>query len=91
MLAASGGFILSTFLASSYSPMMSAGRGFMALAALVFARWNLPRTFLMALVFGFFEAAQIYLQSFETPLPSQFFQALPYLMTLLILALQRRR
>ena len=53
-LAASGGFILSTFLASSYSPMMSAGRGFMALAALVFARWNLPRTFLMALVFGFF-------------------------------------
>jgi general nucleoside transport system permease protein len=87
VLATSGGFILSTFLASSYSPMMSAGRGFMALAALVFARWDLRRTFMMALVFGLFEAAQIYLQSFETPLPSQFFQALPYLMTLIILAL----
>ncbi len=90
VISTSGGFILSTYLASCYSPMMSAGRGFMALAALIFARWDLPRTFAMAIAFGFFEAAQIYLQSVNSPLPSQFYQALPYLMTLVVLGLRRQ-
>ena len=85
ILTASGGFILSTYLASSYSPMMSAGRGFIALAALIFAGWNLNRAFIMAIVFGLLEALQIYLQGFDLPIPNQFFQSLPYLMTVVIL------
>jgi simple sugar transport system permease protein len=84
-IAASGGFLLSTYLASCYSPMMSAGRGFMALAALIFSRWNLARALLMSMAFGFFEASQIYLQSLNSPLPSQFYQALPYMITLAVL------
>jgi ABC-type uncharacterized transport system permease subunit len=90
-ITASGGFLLSSFLASSYSPMMSAGRGFIALAALIFARWRWTQTFLIAILFGFMESLQIYLQGFDLPLPTQFFQTLPYLATLLLLLLGRKR
>ncbi len=89
-IAGSGGFLLSTYLASSYSPMMSAGRGFIALAALIFARWRWTQTFLMAVLFGFFEALEIYLQGLSSPLPVQFFQAIPYVATLIILLFNRK-
>ncbi len=84
-IAASGGCFLSTYLASNYSPMMSAGRGFIALAALIFARWRWTETLLIAVLFGFFDAAQIFLQGFNSPFPIQFFQAIPYVATLLVL------
>ncbi len=89
-IAGTGGFFLSTYLASSYSPMMSAGRGFIALAALIFARWRWTQTFFVAVLFGFFEALEIYLQGLSSPLPVQFFQALPYVATLVILLLNRK-
>jgi len=85
-----GGATLSTFLASSYSPQMSAGRGFIALAAIIFSGWNLTKAMAVSLVFGFCEALQIQAQSnaaIATHIPGEFIQMIPYLATLLALLL----
>lgn len=88
-----GGAILSTYLASSYSPLMSAGRGFIALAAVIFAGWNLRKAWLVVLFFGFAEAIQIQLQNMNlsVKIPNEFIQMLPYLATLVALLLLRNK
>ena len=75
---------------ANFSPNMSAGRGFMALAALIFGRWQ-PRGALFAcLMFGFLDAVAIRLQGVPLPLvgevPVQIIQALPYVLTVVLLA-----
>jgi len=89
-LAGMGGASLSVFLASSFSRNMTAGRGFMALAALIFGKWKPVPTALACLLFGFAEAVQIRLQGVSLwggkPIPVQFIQILPYLVTILVLA-----
>jgi simple sugar transport system permease protein len=89
-LAGMGGASLSVFLASSFSRNMTAGRGFMALAALIFGKWKPVPTALACLLFGFAEAVQIRLQGVSIwggkPIPVQFIQILPYLVTILVLA-----
>lgn len=82
------GAILSTYLASAYSPLMSAGRGFIALAAIIFAGWNFKRTIGISLFFGFCEALQIQAQSnsvISSRIPADFIQMTPYLLTILAL------
>ena len=89
LLAAWGGASLSVFLASSYSPQMSGGRGFMALAALILGRWHPWKSLLACLFFGTTEALQIRLQGtpiFGVVLPVQWVQMLPYLVTILALS-----
>jgi general nucleoside transport system permease protein len=89
-LAGMGGASLSVFLASSFSRNMTAGRGFMALAALIFGKWRPVPTALACLLFGFTEAVQIRLQGVnlwgDNPTPVQFIQILPYVVTVLVLA-----
>jgi simple sugar transport system permease protein len=89
-LAGMGGASLSIFLSSSFSRDMTAGRGFMALAALIFGKWKPLPTALACLLFGFADAVQIRLQGVavwgERPIPVQFIQILPYLVTILVLA-----
>ncbi|MGZ3745199.1 MAG: ABC transporter permease [Pseudobdellovibrionaceae bacterium] len=87
--AAMGGASLSTFLASSYSPMMTGGRGYMALAALIFGRWKPLPTLAACLFFGITDALQIRLQGVHiggTEIPVQFIQILPYIVTIIALA-----
>jgi general nucleoside transport system permease protein len=86
VLAGCAGASLSLFLASSYSPQMSAGRGFIALAALIFGRWKPWPTFAACLIFAFFEALQIRMQGIEIGIPVQFIQVLPYVITIVALA-----
>lgn len=81
-----GGASLSLFLASSYSPNMTAGRGFMALAALIFGKWKPLPTLAACLFFASIEAIQIRLQGVETGIPVQWIQMLPYLVTVVALA-----
>ena len=84
------GAILSTYLASSYSPLMSAGRGYIALAAVIFSGWNLRKAIFISLFFGLCEAVQIQAQSnsaVSSLVPGEFIQMIPYLMTLLALVL----
>jgi simple sugar transport system permease protein len=89
-LAGLGGASLSVFLASSFSRNMTAGRGFMALAALIFGKWKPIPTAVACLLFGFAEAVQIRLQSVSVfggkTIPVQFIQILPYVVTVLVLA-----
>ncbi len=89
-LAGMGGACLSLFLSSSFSRNMTAGRGFMALAALIFGKWRPVPAALACLLFGSAEALQMRLQgaSFPggTPVPVQLIQILPYLVTVLVLA-----
>jgi len=89
-LAGAGGASLSTFLASFFSREMTAGRGFIALAALVFGRWRPLPTAAACLLFGFTEALQIRLQGTAwgggKTIPVQFVQILPYVATVVILA-----
>ncbi|MCO5143273.1 MAG: ABC transporter permease [Oligoflexia bacterium] len=85
LLAGFGGASLSLFLASGYTRNMVAGRGFMALAALIFGKWKPVPTFLACILFGAFEAVQIRLQGAEG-IPPEFLQILPYLATVLVLA-----
>jgi general nucleoside transport system permease protein len=89
-LAGMGGASLSIFLSSSFSRDMTAGRGFMALAALIFGKWKPLPTALACLLFGFADAVQIRLQGVpvwgDKSIPVQFIQILPYLVTILVLA-----
>jgi ABC-type uncharacterized transport system permease subunit len=69
---------------------MTAGKGFIALAALIFAKWRPVPAMLACLLFGFLDAAAIRLQGQPLPLigrvPVQFMQALPYVLTVILLA-----
>ena len=90
-LAGLGGASLSIFLSSSFSRNMTAGRGFMALAALIFGKWKPVPTALACLLFGFSEAVQMRLQLQrvtlwgQEPIPAQLIQILPYVVTILVL------
>ncbi len=81
-----GGASLSLFLASAYSPNMTAGRGFMALAALIFGKWKPLPAFGACLFFAFIDAIQIRLQGVDIGIPVQWIQMLPYLVTIIALA-----
>ena len=74
----------------SFIPNMTAGRGYMALAALIFGKWNPVGALWACLLFGFLDAVSIRLQGIELPrigaVPVQFIQALPYLLTVVLLA-----
>ena len=75
---------------ASFSANMTAGRGFMALAALIFGRWYPVGALWACLLFGFLDAAAIRMQGVTLPLigevPVQAIQALPYLLTVVLLA-----
>ncbi len=75
---------------ASFAPNMTAGRGFMALAALIFGHWRPVPTLGACLLFGFLDAAAIRLQGVALPgigeVPVQAVQALPYLLTVILLA-----
>jgi ABC-type uncharacterized transport system permease subunit len=89
-LAGVGGGVLSTYLSSSFIRNMSAGRGFIALAAVILGKWKPIPTVLACLFFGFTEEIQIRLQGVvlwgSSPVPVQWIQILPYLITLIVLA-----
>jgi len=65
---------------------ISGGRGFIALAAMIFGRWNPTGASLACLLFGFADALQLQLQSIGTTIPTQFVQMIPYLVTMIALA-----
>ncbi|MGZ3817216.1 MAG: ABC transporter permease subunit, partial [Bdellovibrio sp.] len=89
VFAAWGGASLSLFLSSSYSPLMTGGRGFMALAALIFGKWKPIPTLGACFLFAFADALQIRLQGIKfwnVEVPVQFIQILPYFVTIIALA-----
>ncbi len=89
LLAGLGGTYLSMAQTAQFIPNMSAGKGYMALAALVFGKWR-PWTAMSAcLLFGFLDALAIRLQGVDIgghAIPVQFIEALPYILTVFLLA-----
>lgn len=85
IMAGLGGAFLSIAHGSSYVRNISAGRGFIALAALIFGRYNPKLTLIGCLMFGIADAFQIQIQG-VIPIPIQFIQMFPYLLTMIVLA-----
>jgi len=84
------GTYLSLAQSAGFIRDMSAGKGFIALAALIFGKWRPVPAMFACLLFGFLEAVAIRLQGADVPgvgeVPVQFVQALPYVLTVVLLA-----
>lgn len=91
VLAAAGGAYLSIGQSSLFTRGMSAGRGFIALAALILAKWRPWQALFACLFFGITEALTIQIQgALKLPsgedIPVQFIQIIPYVLTIIVLA-----
>lgn len=84
-LAALGGAYLSIGQNSLFTRNMTAGRGFIALAALIFGKWDPVGALLACLLFGLAEAIAIRMQG-TVNIPNQFIQLIPYVLTMVALA-----
>ncbi|MBL4815355.1 MAG: ABC transporter permease [Shewanella sp.] len=84
------GAYLSTAHSAGFVANMSAGKGFIALAALIFGKWRPVPVLFGCLLFGFLDAVAIRLQGVELPvvgvIPVQAIEVLPYILTVLLLA-----
>ena len=93
VLAGIGGAYLSIGQSSLFTRNMAAGRGFIALAALIFGKWRPVQTMLACLLFGFADALTIQMQGVvklpwnpSEDIPVQFIQMIPYIVTIVVLA-----
>jgi simple sugar transport system permease protein len=90
LLCGVGGSYLALTQSAGFTPLMTAGKGFIALAALIFAKWRVWPAFATCILFGFLEASEMRLQGVTLwtghPVPVQLIQSMPYVLTLIILA-----
>ena len=90
VLAGAGGAYLSIGQSSLFTKAMTAGRGYIALAALILAKWKPVPVLFACLFFGFTEALAVQLQGRKVfgdeEIPVQFIQMIPYVLTIIVLA-----
>lgn len=86
MIIGIAGSYLSVGLLSFFSENMVSGRGYIALASVIFGKWNPYGILLATLLFGFGDALQIRMQAAGSSIPYQFLLMLPYLLTVAALA-----
>jgi ABC-type uncharacterized transport system permease subunit len=89
-LMAVGGAFLSLAQLGAFTPGIVAGRGWVCIALVIFARWDPVRGLLGALLFGGVFALQLRLQTLGLELPFEIFLALPYIVTIIALAIAGR-
>jgi len=85
-LAAIGGAYLSIGQSSLFTRNMTSGRGYIALAAVIFGKWRPVQTMLACLLFGFAEAAAIQMQGVIPRVRVEYIQIIPYVLTMVVLA-----
>ncbi|MDD9370139.1 MAG: ABC transporter permease [Acidimicrobiales bacterium] len=85
-IAGLGGTWFTLDATGSFNENMTAGKGFIALAALIFGRWHPVGAFVAALVFAFSEELQTRLALLDTPIPSDFLLMTPYIVTIIVVA-----
>ena len=86
MMAGLGGAYFTLGSVGSFAKNMTSGRGFIALAAMIFGQWSPLGAFAAALLFGFADALQSILAVLNVPIPSQFLLMTPYVATVLAVA-----
>ena len=86
MVAGLGGAYFTIGSTGGFEREMTAGRGFIGLAAMIFGGWNPIGSFLAALVFGFAEAIQARLSILSIAIPSEFLLMVPYVVTIIVVA-----
>jgi simple sugar transport system permease protein len=86
VVAGIGGAYFTLGSVGRFDENMTAGRGFIGLAAMIFGRWNPVGAFLAALVFGFADSLQTKLSILNVPIPSEFLLMAPYLVTIFVVA-----
>ena len=89
-LVALGGAYLSTAYVPSWLENMTAGRGWIALAVVIFSGWNPLVALAGAYLFGGVNALSLYVQAFGSRIPTHFLGMAPYLMTILVLIIATR-
>jgi simple sugar transport system permease protein len=85
-LAAIGGAYLSIGQSSLFTRNMTAGRGFIALAALIFGKWRPVQTMMACMLFGLAEAVAIQMQGVIPNVRVEYIQIIPYVLTMIVLA-----
>jgi simple sugar transport system permease protein len=86
MIAGLGGAWFSLETVGSFDDVMTGGRGFIALAAMIFGKWTPFGAFGGGLLFGFADALGTRFQILDVPVPSQWLQMLPFITTMIVLA-----
>ncbi len=86
LIAGLGGAYFTLGSVGRFDEVMTAGRGFIGLAAMIFGRWNPFGAFASSLIFGFADSLQVKLSILKVPIPSHFLLMAPYLATIVVLA-----
>lgn len=85
MIAGLGGAYFTIGSVGRFDEILTAGKGFIGLAAMVFGNWNPIGAYTSSLIFGFADSLQIKLQILRVPIPSEFLLMAPYIVTMIIL------
>jgi ABC-type uncharacterized transport system permease subunit len=83
MIAGLGGAYFTLGSVGRFDEVMTAGRGFIGLAAMIFGQWSPIGAFGSSLIFGFFDSLQVKLALLNVPIPSHFLLMAPYLATII--------
>jgi len=85
MIAGLGGAYFTIGSVGRFDEIMTAGKGFIGLAAMIFGKWNPLGAYASSLIFGFADSLQVKLQILRVPIPSEFLLMAPYIVTMIIL------
>jgi simple sugar transport system permease protein len=85
MIAGLGGAYFTIGSVGRFDEIMTAGKGFIGLAAMIFGKWNPIGAFTSSLIFGFADSLQVKLQILRVPIPSEFLLMAPYIVTMIVL------
>lgn len=85
LIAGLGGAYFTIGSVGRFDETMTAGKGFIGLAAMIFGKWNPIGAFTSSLIFGFADSLQVKLQILRVPIPSEFLLMAPYIVTMIIL------
>ena len=86
MIAGIGGAYFTIGSVGRFDKLMTAGKGFIGLAAMIFGNWNPLGALGSSLIFGFADSLQVKMQILNTPVPTEFLQMAPYIVTIIVLA-----
>jgi simple sugar transport system permease protein len=85
VIAGLGGAYFTIGSVGRFDEIMTAGKGFIGLAAMIFGKWNPIGAYTSSMIFGFADSLQVKLQILRTPIPSEFLLMAPYIVTMIVL------